>query len=127
MRIIKIPAFEVREADGYLRFPPTFVGLAGANGREVWSLVDGEPVARIGTIVHGKRTYSPPTHRGSRIARYHKQVPEWQARATGCYRHTDEFRGNGRYRIDTRQGAVAFLIACAAGVEPRYADSPSFR
>lgn len=127
MRIVKVPAFEMREGfnDGYFRFPPTLVGVA--NHGEVWTLVAGEPVAALGTIKHGTRTYSPPTHPGSRIARFHRQVPEWQARARGVYRVQDHFRGNGRYRIDTRQGAIAYLIACAAGIDPAWADSPNFR
>lgn len=31
----------------------------------------------IGYVKRGTRTYSPPTHKGSRIVKYHKQVPEW--------------------------------------------------
>jgi hypothetical protein len=35
---------------------------------------DGTP---IGCVEKSSRTYSPPTHKGSRIAKCHKDVPEW--------------------------------------------------
>lgn len=38
--------------------------------------LDGE---RIGKVYKTTRTYSPPTHRGSRIVKYHKQVKCWGA------------------------------------------------
>lgn len=41
---------------------------------------DGTP---IGYVTKGTRTYSPPTHKGSRIARYHKQVAEWHGWSPG--------------------------------------------
>jgi hypothetical protein len=58
----------------------------------------------IGRVEKSTRTYSPPTHRGSRIARYHKQVPCW--RLGGTARHAT---------FDTRLDALAFLVAHYGG------------
>ena len=60
---------------------------------------------RIGFVWKGSRTYSPPIHKGSRIVRYHKQVPEWHAHPTR--------RFDPLHRKDTRQEAVRHLIADA--------------
>lgn len=46
---------------------------------DVWE-VESESGLKLGTVEKTSYTYSPPTHRGSRIARYHKQVPAWQSR-----------------------------------------------
>lgn len=56
----------------------------------------------IGRVEKSTRTYSPPTHRGSRIAKYHKSVPCWRA-----------IRGAGprydRITFDTRKAALMSL------------------
>lgn len=54
----------------------------------------------IGRAYKGTRTYSPPTHKGSRIARYHKQVPCWWA---------GSFMGPNT-QFDTRRDAILWLI-----------------
>lgn len=57
----------------------------------------------IGRVYKGTRTYSPPLYKGSRVAKYHKQVPCWYA---------DEPGSLGRsYSTDTRQRAILHLIA----------------
>lgn len=61
----------------------------------------------IGYVWKGARTYSPPTHKGSRIVRYHKRVAEW---------HGHPERGEGskpRWREDTRQRVLQRMIAAA--------------
>lgn len=70
-----------------------------------WEVLHGD--RRLGFIWRGSRTYSPPTHKGSRIARMHREVPEWHAQR--------ELHGPGRDRIrkDTRRGALMELIAQA--------------
>jgi hypothetical protein len=57
----------------------------------------------IGYVTRGCRTYSPPTHKGSRIARYHKQVPEW-------YASTRRHAAKPEFRKDTRREALQALI-----------------
>jgi hypothetical protein len=59
----------------------------------------------IGFVWKGSRRYSPPTHRGSRVARYHKNVPEWHA--------NQKPHMVPRYRRDTRQEVLRDLIAAA--------------
>lgn len=58
----------------------------------------------IGRVDKGFRTYSPPTHRGSRIVRYHKQVPEWH----GWY--PDDLFGPAPVRKDTRADVIRRLV-----------------
>lgn len=58
--------------------------------------------ALIGYVWKGTRTYSPPAYKGSRIVKYHKQVPEWQG---------GERRYDPRHRRDTRQEVLRDLIA----------------
>lgn len=58
----------------------------------------------IGFVWKGSRTYSPPTHKGSRIVRYHKRVPEWHA-------HPTSGSGLPRHRADTRQDVLRLLIS----------------
>ena len=60
----------------------------------------------IGRVWKGTRTYSPPTHKGSRIAKYHKEVSCWYAREPGADRPLDK---------DTRRQALVWLINRAAG------------
>lgn len=55
-----------------------------------------------GYIHKGNRTFSPPTHRGSRVAKYHKQVPCWFGSLTSA---------TGRdYEADSRQDVIRKLI-----------------
>lgn len=58
----------------------------------------------IGRVYKGTRTYSPPTHKGSRIAKYHKQVPCWYATADPT-----SLIGRG-HQEDTRRKAILWLI-----------------
>lgn len=53
----------------------------------------------IGHIEKGHRTYSPPTHKGSRIVRYHKQVPEWHGYAPGRAAHRPSSRRDTRREV----------------------------
>lgn len=54
----------------------------------------------IGRVYKGTRTYSPPTHRGSRVAKYHKQAPCWWAgKSMGPH-----------VQFDTRQEGIRYLI-----------------
>lgn len=74
---------------------------------------------KIGYVWKGERTYSPPTHKGSRIVKYHKQVAEW---------HGDlGLRGRyaPRYREDTRQDVIRCLIAAASKASRLSADTGS--
>lgn len=58
---------------------------------------------QIGYVWKGERAYSPPIHKGSRIVKYNKQVPEW---------HGDTRRKYGAaIRRDTRQEVLRELIA----------------
>lgn len=128
MRKVRVPSFTVYEDGvraGWFTFPACRV-LLDDDGT-VWTMdaATGEPVARIGTVTRGYYTYSPPTHRGSRIVRYHRRVRQWEADTPGWPRK--KFRGGGTYGIDTRQGAIAFLIACAAGFPDFRAAAPDFR
>jgi hypothetical protein len=52
----------------------------------------------IGEVWKGTHTYSPPTHKGSRIARYHRRVSHWR---------------NNRTQVhwETRKRALADLLA----------------
>jgi hypothetical protein len=59
----------------------------------------------IGRVQKGHRTYSPPTHKGSRIARYHKQVPEWHGYRPGSF--------TADVRADTRREVLTVLAAHA--------------
>lgn len=63
--------------------------------------------SQIGYVWKGSRTHSPPMHKGSRIVRYHKQVPEWHG-------HTERPEGvRSMYHRDTRQEVIRDLIAAA--------------
>jgi hypothetical protein len=64
--------------------------------------LDGE---RLGSVEKSHRTYSPPLHRGSRIVRYHKQVPCWRANGTQT-----GFRHRGDSTFDSRADAIAHLV-----------------
>lgn len=57
----------------------------------------------IGYVWKGSRTYSPPLHKGSRIVKYHKEVPEWHGGPRPRY--------GARHRRDTRQQVIQDLIA----------------
>lgn len=73
--------------------------IIGAEDR--WNvLLDGE---KIGNVWKGSRRWSPPTHRGSRIARFHRQVPEWHAARASTY--------SPEWRKDTRVEALRELLA----------------
>ena len=65
-------------------------------------LLDGE---RIGLVRKGTRTYSPPVHRGSRIVKYHKQVPEWHGWSS------DLPLGRPELRADTRVQVLGRMVA----------------
>jgi hypothetical protein len=56
----------------------------------------------IGYVWLGQRRYSPPIHKGSRIVRYHKMVPEWQG---GPERY-----GKHKHWGDTRQMVLQKLL-----------------
>lgn len=62
---------------------------------------------RIGYVQKGHRTYSPPTHKGSRIVKYHKQVPEWHGH-NGASRWATP---RPRWRCDTRQEVLQRMLA----------------
>jgi len=47
------------------------------DGEDNWE-VSTEGGAQIGRVYKSTYTYSPPTHRGSRIAKYHKSVKCWR-------------------------------------------------
>lgn len=83
--------------------PATAVHLA-EDGAVTW---DGQ---MIGYVWKGSRTYSPPTHRGSRIVKYHKQVAEWHG-------HPAHSTARPEHRRDTRQEVIRDLIAHAIGAE----------
>lgn len=107
VRSVKVPAFESHDRT----FPATnvFIGRSDVGETyEVW-LSDG---TTIGYLRKGSYTYSPPTHKGSRIARYHRKIPEWQADPTERYGLA--YRGG---REEPRKRALAYLIAVHAGVE----------
>jgi hypothetical protein len=67
----------------------------GEQGHVAWK---GEV---IGRVRKGTRLFSPPTHPGSRIAKYHKQVPCW-------YSESPEGRS---VSWPTRKDAIRFLIS----------------
>jgi hypothetical protein len=97
------PAKPTRE----VKIPKTWLNGATIPETSVLIDADGAVIWRdrlIGHVWKGTRTYSPPTHRGSRIVRFHKQVPEWQGNLTG---HTY----GRRYHCDTRQAVIQLLIA----------------
>ncbi len=52
----------------------------------------------IGWVEKGTRLYSPPIHRGSPIAKYHKKVKCWK------------IRGKHRISFDTRKAALEYLV-----------------
>lgn len=53
----------------------------------------------IGRVWKSTRRYGPPTHKGSRIVRFHKDVPCWRNDAAP-YRVT----------FDTRKDAIRYLL-----------------
>jgi hypothetical protein len=50
------------------------VAIIGAVDR--WRVLRDDG-AVLGFVWKGTRRWSPPTHKGSRIARFHRNVPEW--------------------------------------------------
>lgn len=92
-RAVKVPSTYLDRVE----VPETTVEV-GDDGSVTWR---GEV---IGSVRKGTRTYSPPTHKGSRIAKYHKQVPEWYAHRPGAFGRPD-------HRGDTRQYVLQHLIA----------------
>ena len=89
---------KVRIPKGYMwdATTPEAVVEIGEDGGVVWN------GSRIGRVWKGTRTYSPPLYPGSRIAKYHKQVPEW---------HGATMKANdGTIREDTRQRVIQMLI-----------------
>lgn len=90
----------VRVSEGYasgVRVSAVVVQIA-ADGTVIY----GD--APIGRVEKGYRLYSPPTHKGSRIVKYHKRVPEWHGYVRGS--HTP-------FRRDTRQEVLRDLVAKA--------------
>jgi hypothetical protein len=81
--------------------PETVVELGEPDGDARPVYLDGN---LIGYVRKGERRYSPPTHKGSRIVRYHKMVPEWQG---GKERYSRDIRK------DTRMEVLRALIAGA--------------
>lgn len=67
----------------------------------------------IGYVRKGHRTYSPPTHKGSRIVKYHKQVPEWH----GWY-GSEGAIGRPSVRRDSRRQVLRDLIG--RSLRPRH-------
>lgn len=91
MKAIKVPA-------GYGRGGPvedTAVFLADEENGMRAVILDG---STIGYVWKGTRRYSPPTHKGSRVAKYHKDVPEWQGN-TKPMRYSPDFRRDTRMEI----------------------------
>jgi len=85
-------------AHGLGVFTPDVVVLIDGDGAVTWN---GK---QIGYVWKGTRTYSPPTHRGSRIVKYHnKQVPEWKG---GEHR-----RAAPKEYGDTRRDVIRRLVA----------------
>lgn len=80
---------------------PAYYVEVGDQGHVTW---EGRV---IGRVYRGTRTYSPPTHRGSRVAKYHKQVPCWWYERTG--------EGHKTWQADTRQEAIRDMIRFAQG------------
>ena len=71
----------------------------------IWNVAwDGRD---IGHVQRGYRTYSPPLSPGSRIVKYHKQVPEW-------WGHDTEDTYASRIHGDTRRDVIRRLIEKAA-------------
>ena len=91
---------------GSIQVPETVVNIDAETGDV--TLEDGTP---IGRVRKGTRTYSPPTHKGSRIVKYHKQVPEWH----GWY--ADRTYGRPDERRDTRKEVLEYLIAAHIGAQ----------
>jgi hypothetical protein len=83
--------------------PDTTVNVDPVDGAVSW---DGRP---IGYVWKGERTYSPPTHKGSRIVKYHKHVPEWHG-------HPSRTGHSPSIRRDTRVEVLRELIAVAMKV-----------
>ncbi len=61
----------------------------------------------IGYCRKGSRTYSPPVHKGSRIVKYNKQVPEWHGWGPGGS------LGRPDIHKDSRRQVLSELIADA--------------
>lgn len=118
MKTVKISAFSMHGSNGAFSHEATEVQI-DEDGRVRHA---GTP---IGWVRKGTRTYSPPTHRGSRIVRYHKRIDEWQA-CTEPGRYHLEFRGRGMYGRDTRRAAIAYLIARANGIDRLIAGNAYF-
>lgn len=57
----------------------------------------------IGRVAKGHRIYSPPIHRGSRIVKYNKKVPEWHG-------YKDGRPGRPTWRCDTRKEVLQRMI-----------------
>lgn len=96
MKRVTVPPFSP-----YSERPATLVLLLDEEyGRIPVTLEDG---TRIGTIEKTHYSYSPPTHKGSRIARYHHRVETWAAMALDGRRH------GGCYKI-SRRDALRWLL-----------------
>lgn len=82
---------------GGLRQETAVILIAGTDERWEVFTEDGQA---LGLVWKGYRTYSPPIHRGSPVARYHRKVPCWRNSARGFF--------------ETRREALADLITRAA-------------
>lgn len=97
MKAVKVPAGHGR----YGLTDDTAVFLAEEENGMRAVILDG---ATIGYVWKGTRRYSPPTHKGSRIVKYHKDVPEWQG-------NTEPRRYSPAFRRDTRMDVLRDLIS----------------
>lgn len=75
-----------------------FVMISSVTGSVYWR------ERRIGRVYKGTRTYSPPLYKGSRVAKFHKQVPCWWAETMITYHRRDH---------RTRKEAIIWLIEWA--------------
>jgi hypothetical protein len=78
------------------------VAIIGAVDR--WRVLRDDG-AVLGFVWKGTRRWSPPTHKGSRIARFHRNVPEWHGSPHSTW-HAD-------IRKDTRVEVLRELLAAA--------------
>lgn len=73
------------------------VQLIAEEGYGDWTGVWLDDV-KIGRVQKSTYTYSPPLHKGSRIARYHRQVACWRSEA------------HGRSNFETRREALRAMV-----------------